>query len=116
MRNILYALLLFSTTALAVDLSFSGWTNPKTYLGKFPLGKVTQQEVLKQLGVPKQSVTLAGVEYWSYPITNGDRVPTYTFQIKDGKVIDVQYNNPNALRTYDGLTASEVQKHTPASK
>lgn len=106
-----FALLLGLGIANAADITFSGWTNPKTYLSEFPLNQVTQQELLKQLGVPARTVSFGGAEYWSYPLVPiADSTRSFTFEIRDGKVTDVQYNNKFVSDQHDGMTAKTAQK------
>jgi len=106
MRTLLIALSLLFGVAHAADITFSGWTNPKTYLSEFPLGQVTGQDVLSQLGVPARTVSFGGAEYWTYPLVPVAESPRqFTFEIRDGKVTDVQYNNKYIPDAHDGLSA-----------
>lgn len=113
MRTLLitFVLLLGLGVASAADLTFSGWTNPKTYISEFPLNQVTQQELLSQLGVPLRTVSFGGAEYWSYPLVPiADSTRSFTFEIRDGKVTDVQYHNKFVADQHDGLAAKAMQK------
>lgn len=111
-RIVIIVFCLFSSTAVfAVDITFSGWTNPRSYLSEFPLNQITQQDLLNQLGVPLRTISFGGAEYWSYPLVPvPDSTRTFTFEIRDGKVTDVQYHNKFVADQHDGLAAKAMQK------
>lgn len=99
-------LLLYSATVLA-GLKISIWTNPKTYLKKFPLNETTQTQIYEALGAPESTLKMGGLDVWIYKYGEGYGLRKYSFEIKDGIVVEVRYNDQGP---YNGKTASGMQK------
>ena len=96
-----------SAAALAADLKITIYTNPKSYLARFPLG-VTQSEVYEQLGAPENTLQLGERTIWVYEYGQGYR-RKFSFELIDGKVVEVRYNDQGSM---NGLTATQLQaKH-----
>ncbi len=90
-------------------------TLPKSYLKKFPLNKITADEVIQYVGTPDKTFARDGVEYLTVNISpKSDGVIEYTFQIKDGVVINVTYlNSGNFFGVTQRESAIELQKANP---
>ncbi len=120
MRAAFFCLLLLvvTSTALAANKSANGVfrptlsTNPKSYLKKFPLDKVTAEEVIEYVGTPDKSMTRNGVEYLTVNIDPDQTgVIEYTFEVKDGLVVNVTYlNSGNFFGVTQRESAKELQK------
>lgn len=94
-----------SGTFAADDLKISIWTNPKTYLKEFPIG-IDQAEIYNQLGVPVNTMRMGEKEIWVYQVGEGYGLRKFSFEILNGKVIDVRYNDQGP---WNGKTAKELQ-------
>jgi len=118
MKELLFGVILalcFLGPATAGDKSEHGvyrptlMTNPKSYLKKFALGEATTDEVIQYLGTPDKTMSLAGSDYLTYSIApkTSTGVIEYTFEIKDGKVVNVTYLNSG---NFFGVTQRESAK------
>lgn len=59
------------------------------YVRQFPLDQVTAGELVDAWGAPEDRLDLDGRELWTYAVeTEGDR-NTYTFELKDGVVVNL---------------------------
>lgn len=75
------------------------------YLRNVKLGVATQQEVIDYVGMPDKTTKIGDVDYLTYDIGNRKGgIIEYTFQIKDGVVIDVTYLNSG---NFFGVTARD---------
>lgn len=109
-------LLAFAATgAIAKDASEHGVyrptlsTNPKSYLKKFSLNVATTDEVVQYLGTPDKTMSLSGSDFLTYSIApkTATGVIEYTFEIKDGVVVNVTYLNSG---NFFGVTQRESAK------
>jgi len=84
--------------------------NPKKYLREFQLGKATQDEVIQYVGTPDKSFSTGGSDFLTYDIApkqHASGVIEYTFEIKDGVVVNVTYLNSG---NFFGVTQRESAK------
>ena len=111
---------LFAGTAFAKDRSENGVyrptlsTNPKSYLKAFNLNKATSEEVIQYVGSPDKTHSLAGSDFITYniaPRSNSNGIIEYTFEIKDGVVVNVTYLNSG---NFFGVTQRESAKQLQA--
>jgi hypothetical protein len=97
-----------SAAALAAGLKITIFTNPKSYLAKFPLG-VAQSELYEQLGAPESTLQLGERTVWVYRYGEGYGLRKFSFELVGGKVVEVRYNDQGP---WNGLTATQLQaKH-----
>lgn len=84
-------------------------TNPKKYLREFPLNKAAQDEVIQYMGTPDKTYSLSGSDFLTYSIgtKTASGVVEYTFEIKEGLVINVTYLNSG---NFFGVTQRESAK------
>lgn len=68
-------------------------TNPLSYLDSFPLGLVTKDEIISNLGVPDKSSGLDGKTYLAYELGEGYGKRQYVFELSNGIVTDVRYHD-----------------------
>ena len=84
--------------------------NPKKYLRDFQLGKATQDEVIQYVGTPDKSFSSGGSDFLTYDIASKQHasgVIEYTFEIKEGVVVNVTYLNSG---NFFGVTQRESAK------
>lgn len=99
-------------TARAGDTSPNGVyrptlaTNARSYLKKFPLNRVTPDEIVQYVGTPDKTTSIAGSDYLTYNIEpkDGNGVIEYTFIVKNGIVVNVTYINSG---NFFGVTQRE---------
>ena len=108
---LLLAIVLAATNSVAGDKSEHGVyrptlsTMPKSYLKKFRLDVATMDEVVQYVGVPDKTMRLGGSEFLTYNIgPNKGGVIEYTFEVKDGVVVNVTYLNSG---NFFGVTQRE---------
>ena len=118
MKNIISLLLLTlaiaTSTVAAKDKSEHGVyrptlsTNPKSYLKKFQLNVTTTDEIVQYVGTPDKTMSLSGSDFLTYNISpNKGGVIEYTFEIKEGVVVNVTYLNSG---NFFGVTQRESAK------
>jgi len=126
MKKLLAAFLLAASVfmignLLAKDKSVNGVyrptlsTNPKKYLRQFQLEKATQDEVIQYVGNPDKTYSLGGSDFITYDIAakgHASGVIEYTFEIKDGVVVNVTYLNSG---NFFGVTQRESAKQLQQS-
>jgi hypothetical protein len=122
-RKVLLLLALFlalaATSAAAGNTSPNGVfrptlsTSPKSYLKHFPLNLATTDEVIQYVGTPDKSFSLSGSDYLTINIEpkGGSGVIEYTFEIKDGTVVNVTYLNSG---NFFGVTQRESARQLQA--
>lgn len=124
MKKIATALLLILSILvtgdlLAKDKSTNGvyrptlMTNPKKYLREFQLNKATQEEVIQYMGTPDKTYSLSGSDFLTYGIATktASGVVEYTFEIKEGVVVNVTYlNSGNFFGVTQRESASQLQQ------
>lgn len=124
MKKIAAALLLILSILvtgdlLAKDKSANGvyrptlMTNPKKYLREFQLNKATQEEVIQYMGTPDKTYALSGSDFLTYSIATktGSGIVEYTFEIKDGVVVNVTYlNSGNFFNVTQRESAKQLQQ------
>ena len=81
------------------------WTIPTSYLDSFPLGKVTKENLINNLGVPDKTSVLEGKTYYSYEL-GGQGKKEYVYELTDGVVTDVRYHDQGP---YNGSSAKQRQ-------
>lgn len=81
-------------------------TSARSYLKKFPLNRVTPDEIVQYVGTPDKTANIAGSDYLTYNIEpkKGNGVIEYTFIIKGGVVVNVTYLNSG---NFFGVTQRE---------
>jgi hypothetical protein len=113
---LLLLLVAFATTGvIAKDKSANGVfrptlsTNPKSYLKKFPLNVAVVDEVIQYVGTPDKTLSLSGSDFITYNIApkSANGIIEYTFEIKDGVVVNVTYLNSG---NFFGVTQRESAK------
>lgn len=82
------------------------FTIPPSYLDSFPLGSVTKDELISNLGVPDKSSELDGKTYLAYELGEGYGKRQYVFEISNGIVTDVRYHDQGP---YNGSSAKKRQ-------
>ena len=121
MKNLIALLLLtfaiFMTgTVPAKDKSANGVyrpslsTSPKKYLRDFQLNKATPDEVIQYVGNPDKSFSLNGSDFITYniaPRKEASGIIEYTFEVRDGVVVNVTYLNSG---NFFGVTQRESAK------
>ncbi len=112
---VLFLFLGLSGQVLAGDASPNGIyrpalsTWPKTYLKNFPLNRITADEVIQYVGTPDKTFSLGGSDFMTINIEpkNGNGVIEYTFEMKNGVVVNVTYLNSG---NFFGVTQRESAK------
>ena len=87
-------------------------TLPKSYLKKFPLNKATTDEIIQFVGTPDKTFSLGGSDFMTINIAakTGNGIIEYTFEIKDGVVVNVTYlNSGNFFSVTQRESAKELQ-------
>jgi len=81
-------------------------TSAKSYLKKFPLNRVTPDEIVQYVGAPDKTANIAGSDYLTYNIEpkKGSGIIEYTFVVKGGVVVNVTYLNSG---NFFGVTQRE---------
>lgn len=104
-------LLVVSTSASAKDKSEHGVyrptlsTSPKSYLKNFALKVATTNEVIEYVGAPDKTLSVGDSDFLTYNIDPDDTgVIEYTFEIKEGVVVNVTYLNSG---NFFGVTQRE---------
>jgi len=109
-RLILTALLLLSACT-AGGLRPTLFTIPPSYLKSFPLGSITEDDLLVRIGPPENRITgPRGLTSIVYSVGSEYGRKTFTYVMKDGFVADVIYNDNGP---YNGTRASKTQGLTP---
>lgn len=107
---------LFAGAVAAKDKSESGVfrptlsTNQKGYLKNFKLNMATSEEVIQYVGSPDKTYSLAGSDFITYNIASkkdSGGIIEYTFEVKDGIVVNVTYLNSG---NFFGVTQRESAK------
>lgn len=81
-------------------------TNPLSYLGSFPLGNVSKDSLISNLGIPDKTSELDGKTYYSYELGNGYGKRQYVYELTNGVVTDVRYHDQGP---YNGSSAKQQQ-------
>lgn len=106
MRSLVLALLLAGCAASGYGLSVA--TSPETYLETFPIG-MSKEQLANEVGIPDSTATVDGREVWSYTIGTGYGKRMYSFELDEGAVYDVRYNDQGPL---NGSSARAMQATT----
>lgn len=110
--------LLLGLLCLGLGVAYAGNTSPnrvyrptlatsaRSYLKKFPLNRVTPDEIVQYVGTPDKTANVAGSDYLTYNIEpkKGNGVIEYTFIVKGGVVVNVTYLNSG---NFFGVTQRE---------
>lgn len=80
------------------------FTAPPRYLDSFPLGTVTEEDLINNLGIPGDSYKLNGKTYLSYEIAKSGR--KFVYVLSNGVVTDVVYHDQGP---YNGASAKKRQ-------
>ena len=81
-------------------------SDPLSYLDSFPLGKVTKENLINNLGIPDKTSDLEGKIYYSYELGEGWGKRQYVYELTDGVVTDVRYHDQGP---YNGSSAKQRQ-------
>lgn len=70
-------------------------TNPRSYLRSFPLGKISEDEIMNYVGAPTRTAESGGKRYLTYDVatSHNSGVLEYTYVVQGGVVQDVTYTN-----------------------
>ena len=82
------------------------FSNPLSLLDSFPLGKVTKENLINNLGVPDKTSVLEGKTYYSYGFGEGGGKRQYVYELTDDIVTDVRYHDQGP---YNGSSAKQRQ-------
>ena len=104
-RLVIAATLLFSACA-AGGLKPSIMTSPPGYLQSFPLGSVTETEMISKAGPPDRTIDIDGKKAFVYQFGELLGVRTFTYMFERGVIADVLYNDNGP---YNGSTAKKAQ-------
>ena len=108
MRNVvIICALLLSACAAAGGLKPTIFTAPHGYLASFPLGTVTETEMIAKVGPPDKTIEVAGKKAFVYQLGEGYGIRTFTYTFDGGVVVDVLYNDSGP---YNGSTAKAAQR------
>lgn len=114
LKALFLAVLLLPAGAIAKDKSANGVyrptlsTNAKKYLRQLPLNVIATDEIIQYIGTPDKTFSLAGSDFVTYNIDPDDNgVIEYTFEIKDGVVVNATYLNSG---NFFGVTQRESAK------
>ena len=100
------ALFVLSGCTPAGGIRPTKFSNPSSYLQTFPLGEITEKDMLAQVGPPDRVVEFGGKKAWVYRVQeSGNRTFTYIFG--GATVGDVVYNENGGL---NGASAREEQR------
>lgn len=95
---ILAGWLVFSQShAAELPPSPSTWTLPGKYLKRFPLGEVTDEELLLAYGAPRMTAVAGESIVWTYQ-ESGEDSPAWSYVMREGVVVDVLYRAPGGRR------------------
>ncbi|MEW9571537.1 hypothetical protein ABQJ54_07225 [Rhodanobacter sp. Si-c] len=89
-------------------------TNARSYLKKFPLNRVSPDEIVQYVGTPDKTASIAGSDYLTYNIEpkKGNGIIEYTFIVKGGVVVNVTYlNSGNFFGVTQRESAVQLQGH-----
>jgi hypothetical protein len=82
-------------------------TVPTGYLENFPLGLVTENEMISESGPPDRTADIGGKKAYVYELGEGYGKRTYTYIVDNGVIADVLYNDQGP---YNGITARSRQQ------
>lgn len=88
-------------------------SNPRSYLRSFPLGKITEGEILQFVGSPTRTHESGNQRFLTYDVAtkHNPGVLQYTYVIQGGVVQDVTYTNAgNFFGAIQKETASSLQR------
>lgn len=107
MRSIFFLLIatLFGCAA-AGGLKPTIFTAPPSYLDTFPLGTVSETELISKVGPPDKTIEIGGRRALAYQLGEGYGIRTYTYIFEGDVVVDVLYNDSGP---YNGITAKGRQ-------
>lgn len=97
---------MLSACAAAGGLKPTIFTAPPSYLASFPLGTVTEAEMIAKIGPPDKTIEVAGKKAFVYQLGKGYGIRTFTYTFDGGVVVDVLYNDSGP---YNGSTAKAAQ-------
>ena len=95
-----------SACAAAGGLKPTILTAPPSYLDSFPLGTVSESEMISKVGPPDKIMEIGGKKAFVYQLGEGYGIRTFTYTFDRGVVIDVLYNDSGP---YNGITAKGRQ-------
>lgn len=104
--TVIVALIILSACAGAGGLKPSIATSPPGYLQSFPLGSVTETEMISKSGPPDRTIDFGGKKAFVYQLGEGLGVRTFTYIFEHGVIADVLYNDNGP---YNGSTAKKAQ-------
>lgn len=84
------------------------YTSPTSYLENFPLGSITEENLINHLGLPDKSTQLNGKSYYSYEVGSGYGERQYIYEVSGGIVTNVRYNDQGM---YNGSSAKKIQNN-----
>jgi len=105
-RLLVIVTLILSGCAGAGGLKPSIATSPPGYLESFPLGSVTETEMISKSGPPDRTIDIGGKKAFVYQMGEGLGVRTYTYIFERDVIADVLYNDNGP---YNGSTAKKAQ-------
>lgn len=82
------------------------FTSPLSYLDSFPLGTVTKDELISNLGIPDKTNEFEGQTYYTYELGEGHGKRQFVYIISGDVVTDVKYHDQGP---YNGSSAKKRQ-------
>jgi hypothetical protein len=104
--GVLMIMVLISVNAIAAGLKPSVMTMPPKYLSSFPLGTLSESDMLSKVGPPDRTLEIDGKKVFVYQLGQGYGLRTFTYTFDGGVVVDVLYNDSGP---YNGMTAKQKQ-------
>jgi hypothetical protein len=105
-KSIFILVLALSACAAAGGLKPTIFTAPPSYLDSFPLGTITESEMISKVGPPDKTIEFGGKKAFVYQLGEGYGIRTFTYSFDGGVVTDVLYNDSGP---YNGITAKSRQ-------
>ncbi|MFH1984159.1 MAG: hypothetical protein ABIL58_20150 [Pseudomonadota bacterium] len=82
------------------------YTAPPSYLKTFPLGQITEKEMIMKAGPPNRTIEIDGKKAFVYDLGEVMGARSFTYIFENGVVDDVLYND---MGQYNGITAKQYQ-------
>jgi hypothetical protein len=105
-KGLLLLIAALSACAAAGGLKPTIYTAPPSYLDTFPLGTVSETEMVSKVGPPDRTTEIGGKKAFVYELGEGYGKRTFTYTFDRNVVIDVLYNDSGP---YNGITAKSRQ-------
>lgn len=115
---IVLSMFLVGNSAMAKNVKISKptvFSIPTSYLAHFPLGVVTKNELIDNLGIPDKTTQFEDRVCLAYEVgdKNSAGAREYMFTLMNNIVVDVRYNDQGP---YNGIHAQEIQNKIKKKK